>query len=196
MKFFIKRLRAADNARRYHLYDATNTLLLVADYSSPCLSGDEEQEVRIARPDGFPLATLELPQPRSGKPERQRRTRYAVIHDHAVYALINAEVDPTAAIALPYYVVEVEGLRWLALAQPAVVPGGGCALGLALYAETAAHLAIYAGCLADDLPQPMGALEPQSDGYILSWTLPPDCELAQPDLLALALAFLLELRGK
>lgn len=102
----------ADQARRYHLFDAADQLVLVADQGSPWLPDDTRRQVRLARPDGLKVATLDFPtspaRPGKGQP-------HALMVEHAVYALITTMIDEYDDQPERRLVVEVEGNRWVGL---------------------------------------------------------------------------------
>lgn len=186
MNFGIKRLPAMGYGRRYHLYDKEEQLLLVADHGSPWLPKDPCKHVRFAKPDGQPVASLDLPwQEKENK--AQKHTSYAIIHDFAVYAIINEygrslDGDP---LSLPYYLMEVEGVRWLVC--------GGCEqdLFLGLYDQIPAGLAVYTEPRDAALPEAQGGLQPANDLYDYQLVLPTD-SFSQAALLSLALVFLVD----
>lgn len=180
MKFAIKRLPSHDAARRYHLYDDASQLVLVADHGSPWLPNEPFRHVRFALPNGHPIASLDLPW--ASEPTRSEdATSYAVIFDHAVYAIINAYVgDPRP---FPYHIAEVEGHRWV------VIPH-----------ETSHH--IYAGVPSGlsycddpqelDLPERIGTITAVDNPIAVELDPPPEDALHETALFALALAFLLD----
>jgi hypothetical protein len=75
----------------------------------------QRRQVRLARPDGRLLATIELPLADSSA----GTTDYAIIHDYAVYAILSVHSRATedGAPAVPYFTLEVEGERWMALPE-------------------------------------------------------------------------------
>jgi len=90
MRFGIRRLDAGgDNGRRYHLFDEDGRVELVADYGSRWLAAEPGHHVRFARSSGDVVASMRLPRPLLPGHNRQRSVSYAVILNHAVYAIIN-----------------------------------------------------------------------------------------------------------
>lgn len=184
-------------ARRYHLFDRAEALLLVADQGSPWLPADVAPQVRFSRPDGERLATMELPRPDERRPDRKQN--YAVIYEHAVYALITS-LDlsgGTAALNAPppagpptfdRLVIEVEGHRWLGLRWNEDRENGPL---LVIYDAAAADLPASVDPEAADLPEPIGLLEVGAGEYDYDLTLPAG-RLAQAPLLALALVYLVD----
>ncbi len=194
VSYRIRRLPAGDEAgRRYHLYDRSDQLLLVAEQGSPWLP--EAPQVRFARPDGERVATMDLPLPDDRRPDKKQN--YAVIYEHAVYALITAldlssgtgalRPPPAAAGAtFDRLVIEVEGNKWLGL----------CWTGeegplLILYDLETSDLLPTVDAEAADLPEPIGLLEVGTGDFDFDLTLPAG-RLAQGSLLGLALVYLVD----
>ncbi len=119
MNFGVVRLHSMqESARRYHLFDDKDKLALVADYASPWLPADEPRRIWFAGADGAVMATLDLPEGEGRARNGRIHTSYALILDHAVYAIFNkyeTEHDDSAA---PYFIIEVEGVTWLAWNYP------------------------------------------------------------------------------
>ena len=183
-------------SRRYHLFDRADQLLLVADQGSAWLPADQPPGVRFARADGERVASMDLPRPTDRRPERQHN--YAIIHEHAVYALITTPVRPpsgatgpltsSSGIVWPFMrlMLEVEGHRWLGLrwreeAGPLLV----------LYDAAAAGLSLAVERDSSDLPEPLGLLEVGAGDYDFDLTLPAG-RLEQGALVGLALVFLID----
>ena len=195
ISYRVRRLHApGDAARRYHLFDRADQLLLVADQGSAWLPADQPPHVRFARPDGERVASLDLPRPTDRRPEKQHN--YAVIYEHAVYALITAPARPpsgatgpltsSSGIVWPFtrLMIEVEGHRWLGLrwreeAGPLLVLYDAAGLSLAVERDSS------------DLPEPLGLLEVGAGDYDFDLTLPAG-RLEQGPLLGLALVFLVD----
>lgn len=194
VSYRVRRLPAADeSARRYHLFDRADQLLLVADRGSAWLSPDEPLHVRFARPDGERVASMDLPRPDERRPDRKQN--YAIIYEHAVYALITA-MDlssgsnplalPVAPRSFDRLVIEVEGNKWLALRR--TEDDGPL---LVLYDTDAAGLSPLIDPEAADLPEPIGLLEVGTGDYDFDLTLPAG-RLEQGPLLGLALVYLVD----
>jgi hypothetical protein len=197
ISYRVRRLHApGEMARRYHLFDRADQLLLVADQGSAWLPPDRPPGVRFARADGERVASMDLPRPTDRRPERQHN--YAIIHEHAVYALITTPVRPpsgatgpltsSSGIVWPFMrlMLEVEGHRWLGLrwreeAGPLLV----------LYDAVAAGLSLTVERDSSDLPEPLGLLEVGAGDYDFDLTLPAG-RLEQGALVGLALAFLVD----
>ena len=197
ISYRVRRLHApGDAARRYHLFDRADQLLLVADQGSAWLPADQPPHVRFARPDGERVASLDLPRPTDRRPEKQHN--YAVIYEHAVYALITAPIRPpsgvlgpppgSSGIVWPFsrLMIEVEGHRWLGLRWPEET---GPLLGL--YDAATAGLSLSVERDSSDLPEPLGLLEVGAGDYDFDLTLPAG-RLEQGPLLGLALVFLVD----
>ncbi|HOU41053.1 MAG TPA: hypothetical protein PK829_07275 [Promineifilum sp.] len=201
ISYRVRRLHApGEAARRYHLFDRADQLLLVADQGSAWLPNDGTPQVRFARPDGERVATMDLPRPADRRPEKQHN--YAIIYEHAVYALITAPIRPPSGAAAPLsaagsivwpftrLLIEVEGHRWLALRWP---EGAGPLL--VLYDAGNDGVSLSADPESSDLPEPLGLLEVGTGDYDFDLTLPAG-RLEQGPLLALALVYLLDQAGK
>ena len=195
ISYRVRRLHAPGGmARRYHLFDRADQLLLVADEGSAWLPADQPPHVRFARPDGERVASMDLPRPTDRRPEKQHN--YAVIYEHAVYALITAPARPpsgatgpltsSSGIVWPFtrLMIEVEGHRWLGLrwreeAGPLLVLYDAAGLSLAVERDSS------------DLPEPLGLLEVGAGDYDFDLTLPAG-RLEHGPLLGLALVFLVD----
>lgn len=118
MNYTVSRVNRTADCAQYHLFDHSELLLLVADYGSPWVP---PHQLRLARPDGKPVASLALPKPLFARIRRPSSTlaSYALVLESAVYAVIN-RLQPSAAnqSQTPYFVIEVESQKWLVLAQP------------------------------------------------------------------------------
>jgi hypothetical protein len=197
ISYRVRRLHApGEAARRYHLFDRADQLLLVADQGSAWLPPDQPPAVRFARPDGERVASMDLPRPTDRRPEKQHN--YAIIHEHAVYALITTPMRPAGGatglltgsngIVWPFsrLMIEVEGHRWLGLrwreeTGPLLV----------LYDAAAAGLSLGVERDSSDLPEPLGLLEVGAGDYNFDLTLPAG-RLEQGALVGLALAYLVD----
>lgn len=181
MIFKVKRLHdATDSGRRYHLFDEDHHLLLVADQGSAWLP-EEPQRVRFAKPNGEQIALLDLPRASSGVPTRA--ASYAIIFNHAVYALFNElSADQNTP---PNYLLEVEGNRWLMKRQEQ-----DSLTFLNIYEQFPADIAIYA---ETELPEPIGSIRTAANDYDFTISLPSD-QLSQAPLIALALVTIVESR--
>ena len=204
VSFRIRRLPDDDpSVRRYHLFDRAEQLLLVADQGSGCLPPGPPQ-VRFARPDGERVATMELPRPDERRTDRKQN--YAVIYEHAVYALITAmdlssgtsplnAPPPVGPRPFDRLVIEVEGNRWLGLCvvetgfllKNSVSETGPL---LVLYDAAAAGLSATIDPEAVDLPEPIGLVEAAGE-HEFDLTLPAG-RPAQGTLLGLALVYLID----
>lgn len=194
VSYRVRRLHAADEAaRRYHLFDRADQLLLVADQGSAWLPPDEPQQVRFARPDGERVASMDLPRPDERRADRKQN--YAIIYEHAVYALMTAMdlssgtgslTAPPPSRAFDRLVIEVEGSKWLGLRWSE--DDGPL---LVLYDAAASGLSAAVDPESADLPEPIGLLEVGAGEYDFDLTLPAG-RLAQGPLLGLALVFLVD----
>lgn len=179
-----------DRARHYHLFDGTGQLLVVADQGSEWLPAGDLPQVRFARPDGERVASMDLPRLDERRPDRKQN--YAVIYEHAVYALITAmdltsnTSELTAQPRFDRLVIEVEGNRWLGLRWtehegPLLI----------LYDMAATGLSAQVDPEATHLPEPLGLIEVGTGDFDFDLTLPAG-RLMQGPLLGLALVFLVD----
>jgi hypothetical protein len=157
MDFGIRRLQVAgmEAGAPYHLYDRDGRLILVADTGTPWITADARQHVRFALPDGKEVATLDLPWNGKSPPKKEvRHMAYAIIQNHAVYAIINEYTRPAAEgkKARPYFVLEVEAAMWLAMAQR----GEGGVTSYAIYDEVPPGINTPEGVAVADFPEPIG----------------------------------------
>lgn len=186
----IRRLPAAGStSRRYHLFDRADQLLLVADQGSAWLPEGDVPQVRFARPGGERIAVMDLPRPADRRADHKQN--YAIIYEHAVYALITT-MNLSSATGMPApapgsfdrMVIEVEGNKWLGLCW---AEGEGALM--TLYDMETAGLSPSVDPEAADLPEPIGLLEAGLGDYDFDLTLPGG-RPAQAALLGLALVFL------
>lgn len=196
VSFRIRRLPDSDeHGRRYHLFDRADQLLLVADQGSPWLPAGDGAQVRFARPDGERVASMDLPSLAGHKPDK--KLNYAIIYEHAVYALLTA-MDLSSgtgslaqAAAAPgkfdRLVIEVEGHKWLGLCWT----GGEEGPLIVLYDAGATGLSASIDPESADLPEPIGLLEVGTGEYDFDLTLPAG-RLSQSPLLGLALVYLVD----
>jgi hypothetical protein len=192
MDFGVKRLPADENgARRYHLYDRSGRLMLVAEQGTPWMAGDVPQRVRFAYPDGRTAATLDLPRSATRIGDKgARQMGYVLVVNHAVYAILNEYEWPPLATGESqprYYILEVDGKLWLAQQH-------GPAPLFMLYDQVPPTLSNYGTSPDDNLPEPIGRirlLAPDTAEYDFLIDLPPD-QMEHTDLMALTLAFLID----
>jgi len=186
MIFKVKRLhRATESGRRYHLFDEDHHLLLVADQGSTWLPEEPQthqtQRVRFAKPNGEQIALLDLP--RTSGAISGKAASYAIIFNHAVYALFSElAADPNSPSD---YLLEVEGNRWLVARQEQ-----DSLVSLNIYDQFPADIEIYA---ETELPEPIGSIRSAEGDYDFTISLPSE-ELSQAPLIALALVIVVESR--
>ncbi len=188
MNFSVQRLHTEeDSARRYHLFNGRGKLTLVADYGSPWLRGaeDAQRQVRFAWSSGELVATLDLPEKGERQADDLVHTSYALILDHAVYAIINAYQAGNEPDTTPYFTIEVEGMVWLVWGKEQ-----DDAL-FTLYDQVPSNLAVSDNPLESGLIEPIGRIHRTQGDYDLTITL-PDQRLHEAALLALALLFLID----
>lgn len=190
MNFAVVRINATPEMAQYHLYDHREVLILVADYGSPWLP---PQQLRLAKPDGKPIAALTLPKPTFARLRRKTSnlTSYALVIENAVYAVIN-KLQPSSSNQsdTPYYIVEVESQKWLALDEPQQRGR------FALYSTVPPRLA-FTPLRQLPLPAAIGLITPTSDeGSPFDFTvqLEPG-RLRHFNLILLSLVFLVDWPG-
>jgi hypothetical protein len=174
--------------QRCHFYNDQGKLSLVAEYGTPWQE-DENSKIRIATPGGEPLATLDFPGVETTGKQGKGRIAYALIHDHAVYAIItkHAPMDLDDDDALPYFTVEVEGERWLALGEKE--NGRSAVSKFNLCDEAPSSLDVYANP-QDACNEAIGKIRRILGDYDYDITFPAN-RFQQPELISLALAFLI-----
>jgi hypothetical protein len=167
---------SADQARRYHLYDSADQLILVADQGSPWLPEDTRRQVRLARPDGVQVASLDFP---TAPLKPGKGAAHALMVEHAVYALITVAREPyDDGEATTRHVIEVEGQRWIG-ERPE--PADETLLALYDGGPDAADSSAALGTLRTSVIEP----------YDLEVQVPAS-DLKYPGLLALALVYLVD----
>lgn len=189
MSFTVERTQETeDGSPVYSLLDAQGSTLLKAE-QVPGLGPEDRQQIRLARPGGRLMATIDLPQVDVPGMEDDARTDYAVIHDFAVYAIVSACRRPDAEVGSnAYYVLEVEGEAWTAL------PDAEDATCYALYDDVPAGLDTYDTLTELDLPPCIGRVCRADEGRSLAITLSPQ-HLKHTDLVLLALGLLIDRAG-
>lgn len=169
----------------YTLLDTNGATLLHADQSQGP-PPDSRRQIRLMRPGGRLLATIDVPP--TTVDEDEQRLDYAIIHDYAVYAIVsvhrrhNSEGNGSAE---RYFVLEVEGETWLLLPHP---EQNAC---YALYDEAPASLDTYDTLTELDLPRHIGRFCRDGDDRALSIQL-DSARLTHTNLLVLALALLID----
>ncbi|MEM7336150.1 MAG: hypothetical protein AAF490_28980 [Chloroflexota bacterium] len=182
MDYRINRLSPYGESKQYHLFGQDDRLLLVADHNSPWLTGLPGSHVRFGRATGDVVASMDLKVPMRTKNGRQH-TAYAIVKDHAVFAIINKHVIPERT---PYYVVEVDGILWLALSSNDEPKH------YAIYNEVPSDLLVYDEPSQSDLPNPIGSIYHDIGDYDYQIVMPPT-RPQNPALVALSLTFLIDL---
>jgi hypothetical protein len=189
MEFEIRFLEPhSEVLQRCHFYDAQGMLTLVAEMGTPWYE-DESSKIRIATSGGELLATLDFPGVETTGKQGQGRIDYALIYDHAVYAILTkyAPLDPDDEDALPYFTIEAEGERWLALGERenGRLPHSK----FSLCDNTPSDLSVYADPL-DACNGTIGKIRRVTGEYDYDVTFPDD-RFQQPQLISLALVFLI-----
>lgn len=189
MDFTVDRTASeADGTPIFVLRDSQGTSLLRAEQAQGP-APEYRRQIRLSRPSGRVVATIDLPKVEAPAIPAEKRTDYAIIHDFAVYAIISVcrrsdtdEGGPTGE----YYLLEVEGETWLALPDQQEV---GCYM---LYDEVPAGLHTYETLTELDLPDSIGRLCRQAEqSEAVSISLSPQ-RLKHIDLVLLALGLLID----
>lgn len=188
MDYGVKRLDP-DNGEmpRYHLFDERGRLLLEAEQERP-QPADARRQVRLSRPGGKLLASIDLPAAAEEVAEVGASTDYALVHDYAVYAIITQHHRPVTEeqeAARLYFTLEVEGEEWLALSRP---EPDEC---YALYDAVPTGLNTYNVLTELDLPPVLGRIYLTDDEYDFGVKLDPQ-RLEQTALVVLALVLLID----
>jgi len=196
VSYRIRRLPAGDESgRRYHLFDRDDRLLLVADQGSAWIPPGDVAQVCFARPGGEQVASMDLPATAGNRPDSKKQN-YAIIYEHAVYALLTAMdlssgtgslAQTSAPGKFDRLVIEVEGYKWLGLCWTDDDNGRL----LVLYDMGTTGLSSSVDPESADLPEPIGLLEVSTGDYDFDLTLPGG-RLAQGPLLGLALVYLVD----
>ncbi len=171
----------------YTLLDTNGATLLHSDQSQGP-PPESRRQIRLMRPGGRLLATIDVP-PASVDEEEQQRD-YAVIHEYAVYAIVSVHyrqnVEDNGGPER-YFVLEVEGETWLLLPHP---EQEAC---YALYDEAPAGLHTYDTLTELDLPQHIGRFCRGEEGGDQTMTVQLDTvRLTHTSLVVLALALLID----
>jgi len=160
-------------------------MILVADHGTPWLPDDPQQHVRFALPSGDTVATMDLTwAAQSGRNGRQH-IAYAIVMDHAVYAIINKYWNANAEDAQPYFVIEVAETMWLVLGKESDNQH------YTLYDQVPSDLMIYDQPLQSELPDPVGYLYAGLGEHDFNIVMPTH-QINYPALVSLALIFLVD----
>jgi hypothetical protein len=187
MDFGIVRLHSdQEPGRRYQLFDGKDRLRLVADYASLWLPDAERNRVRLAKPSGQIIATLDLPVGDENGRVRNGRvhTSYALILDHAVYAILN-QYAAEDGDKPPFFTIEADGMTWLAWNKPQ------SDILFSLYNEVPANLMVVSDPLESSPIDPVGAAARGAEQYDFAVSLPIN-PFHHADIIILALIFLFD----
>lgn len=195
--YHVRRLadEVEEDRHRYQLFNRSGQLLLTAGRIKTRPPASELLQVRFSRFDGVYVATMDLPRTPDRRPDK--RQNYALIYEHAVYALITA-LDLSSGTGVLFQrhgtpnkfdrlIIEAEGNRWLAL-RPA---DGGKTYLLQLYDAEPDDLPAAVDAESADLPDPIGFVDAGTEGYDFDLSFPAG-RLAQESLVGLALVYLLD----
>lgn len=189
MEYTVKFLESSTpEEQRCHMYVGQERLSLVADWGTPWLTGNSGK-VQFARPSGDVIASLEFPGLESKSKGGQPRISYALIYDHAVYALFTKRPwpDQDEEGVFPYFEIEAEGQTWLALGE--VDNGRVPHKSFTLCDAPPANLRTFARPLDICGDDPAGQIVQLEQGaFRLNL---PDGRFRQPQLILFALTFLI-----
>ncbi len=191
MEYRIKFLEGQEKGvQRCHLYVGQDRLALVADFGTPWLA-NEPGKVRIGRPSGEVIASLEFPGLESISKGGKPRISYALIYDHAVYAIITKYPwpEPKEPGALPYFVLEAEEQKWLALGE--LQNGRTPHVRFVLCDDMSDNLQIYARPFDECAADPGGQIDQAEDDKTEFKVTLPDGRFRQSQIILLALVFLI-----
>lgn len=187
--FSIKRLQSEqeDNARLYHLFDKEGSLKLVADYGSPWLAAeDSDRYVRFAESTGKIIAQMDLAATATKMMGGHQSKDYAIVLNHAVYAILSEHHAQEDGVAHTYFVLRVAENVWLALKEETNQPY------FTLYDEVPASLISRSmEPIYSDLPDPVGEINRgvRQYDYTVAW----QAEIIKHlDVLIMALVFLID----
>jgi hypothetical protein len=188
--FGIKRLRTEqkDASRVYHLFDRDDTLKLVADYGSPWLSSqDGGRTVRFAESSGKTIAQMDLAAATTKTVGSHQSKDYAIVLNHAVYAILSEyQLQDKADARRRYFVIHVADSIWLALQEAGTQPY------FTLYNEVPASLTSRSlKPMLSDLPEPVGEIDRELHQYDYAVTWQAD-GIEHVELLVMALIFLID----
>ena len=179
---------SSEGGQRCQLFVGRERLSLVADFGAPWLD-QERGKVRISRPSGDTIASLQFPGLAVTSKGGQSRISYALIYDDAVYAIFTKYPwpDPDNSAALPYFLIEAEEKRWLALGGR--TNGRSSPLKFTLCDNPPGDLQVYADPLDVCGADPVGEIDEAGKGEFNITLL--DGRFRQPQLILLALVFLI-----
>jgi hypothetical protein len=191
IEFTIKRLHQneQDETRIYHVFNRDGGLRLVADYGSPWLPEESNRFVRFARPNGKTIATMDLAATPMKTMGGRHSQDYAIVVDHAVYAIFSEYHVTDEDEHRLYFVLRVGEKMWLALREE--------------YGE--AYYTIYNHVppsfisrsvepMFSDLPEPDGQIEKgmRQFDYAITWH---EESFKHPATVTAALIFLIDRQG-
>ncbi len=189
LEYTLKRLHVDnDDSRVYHLFDRDGGLRLVADYGSPWLSDKSERFVNFATASGKTLATMDLAATATKYLGGRHNKDYAVVLDHAVYAIFS-EYRVTEGDERLYFVIRVADQLWLALHEESEEPL------YSIYNEVpASFMSRSVEPIFSDLPEPAGKVERgiRQFDFSVVWR---ETGLEHPGVIVGALLFLVDRAG-
>jgi hypothetical protein len=188
--FGIKQLltEQKDESRVYHLFDRNNTLKLVADFGSPWLSSqDGNRAVRFAETSGKTIAQMDLAATATKMVGSHQSKDYAVVLNHAVYAIFSEyQLHDEDDAERVYFVIRVGESMWLALKEEGGQPY------FTVYDEVPASLISRSmKPMFSDLPEAVGEIHQnyRQYDYAVKWQADG---IQHAELLVMALIFLID----
>ena len=189
MDYAVKRLSPGGGATpTYHLLDPQGAVMMAAEQSATRAPSGRRQ-VKLTRPDGRLLATIDLPE--TGALSAESVADYAIVLDYAVYAILSIHRRPANEESAGsrendhYLTIEVEGDTWLVLHHPELP---NC---FAIYDDIPAGLHTYDTITELDLPPSIGRICHTEDDVTYTANLEP-YRLHHTGVVVLSLAYLLD----
>ena len=176
-----------DGSRVYHLFDHAGSLKIVADYASPWLSAEHsDRYVRFASSSGKTIAQMDLAATAIKLIGGRQSKGYAIVLDHAVYAILSEYHVQDDEEERVYFVLHVGDSLWLILKEETEQPY------FTIYNEVPANLTSRSRePMFSDLPESIGELSQDLNqyDYIVSWQ---EEGIKRLGILVLALVFLID----
>ncbi|MCB8945533.1 MAG: hypothetical protein H6658_17425 [Ardenticatenaceae bacterium] len=174
-------------SRVYHLFDRDGSLKVVADFASPWLSSENsERYVRFADSSGKTIAQMDLATTAVKSLGGRQNKDYAIVLNHAVYAILSQYHWHDNDGDRIYFVLRVGENMWLALKEESNEPY------FTIYDDVPASLiSRSAEPMFSNLPEPIGEINwgSQQYDYTITWK---EERIERMALLVMALVFLVD----
>lgn len=187
--FGIKQLQMGDESvsRVYHLFDRDGSLRVVADFASPWLASENsDRYVRFADSSGKTIAQMDLAATATKLFGGRQNKDYAIVLNHAVYAILSEYQWHSGGEDRVYFVLRVAESMWLVLKEE--MEQGH----FVIYNEVPASLTSRSmEPMFSDLPEPIGEISQDSlqYDYVVAWQ---EDGIKHLGMIVLALVFLIE----